>query len=288
MKNSSPSVTYLFFKYFFAVTLLTGSFSLSSIEKSSEVIDISDEIYQGALVVGRVKPGFEVFHAGRNIKLDDSDQIIFGVGRDASETIDLTIRNKSGKKRIVQLKVNKRHYDIQYVEGVPQRTVDPSEEDLARIRTDSKLVREARKNMFFEPFFLEGFSKPIEGPKTGVYGSQRFYNGVAGRPHFGIDYAASEGSQVLAPASGIVTLSEDDLFYSGGTIILDHGYGVSSSFLHLSEIVVKVGQRVKHGDVIGLVGSTGRSTGPHLDWRMNWFDVRIDPELVLRVLPNNQ
>ena len=93
---------------------------------------------------------------------------------------------------------------------------------------------------------------------------------------------------MLAPASGIVTLSEDDLFYSGGTIILDHGYGVSSSFLHLSEIVVKVGQRVKHGDVIGLVGSTGRSTGPHLDWRMNWFDVRIDPELVLRVLPNNQ
>ena len=142
--------------------------------------------------------------------------------------------------------------------------------------------------MFSEPFFLEGFSKPIEGPKTGVYGSQRFYNGVSGRPHFGIDYAASEGSQVLAPASGIVTLSKDDLFYSGGTIILDHGYGVSSSFLHLSEIVVKVGQRVKHGDVIGLVGSTGRSTGPHLDWRMNWFDVRIDPELVLRVLPNNQ
>ena len=129
MKNSSPSVTYLFFKYLFAVTLLTGSLSLSSIEKSSEVIDISDEIYQGALVVGRVKPGFEVFHAGRNIKLDHSDQIIFGVGRDASETIDLTIRNKSGKKRIVLLKVNKRQYDIQYVEGVPQRTVDPSEEE---------------------------------------------------------------------------------------------------------------------------------------------------------------
>ena len=101
MKNSSLSVTYLFFKYFFAVTLLTGSFSLSSIEKSFELIDISDEIYQGALVVGRVKPGFEVFHAGRNIKLDHSDQIIFGVGRDASETIDLTIRNKSGKNRIV-------------------------------------------------------------------------------------------------------------------------------------------------------------------------------------------
>ena len=142
-----------------------------------------------------------------------------------------------------------------------------------------------KRQELLEPLFLEGFVRPIQGQITGIYGSQRIYNGTPGRPHYGIDYAAPSGSKIFAPAPGIIRLSESDLFYSGGTIILDHGYGISSSFLHLSQVLVEVGDRVNFGDVIGLVGSTGRSTGPHLDWRMNWFDVRIDPEIVLDVLP---
>ena len=184
-----------------------------------------------------------------------------------------------------KIEIIERDYKVQYVEGVPQRTVTPTETDLAKIRRDAVLVRAARKHELLEPLFLEGFVRPIQGQITGIYGSQRIYNGTPGRPHYGIDYAAPSGSKIFAPAPGIIRLSESDLFYSGGTIILDHGYGISSSFLHLSQVLVEVGDRVNFGDVIGLVGSTGRSTGPHLDWRMNWFDVRIDPEIVLDVLP---
>ena len=126
---------------------------------------------------------------------------------------------------------------------------------------------------------------PLDGPITGVYGSQRVYNGTPKSPHYGVDYAAETGAIVAAPASGIVTLADLDLFYSGGTLILDHGFGLTSSFLHLSGISVKTGQFVERGEPIAKVGSTGRSTGPHLDWRMNWYNIRIDPQLVLESLP---
>ena len=130
-----------------------------------------------------------------------------------------------------------------------------------------------------------GFVWPLEGTITGVYGSQRIYNGVPKSPHYGIDIAAPQGELVRAPAPGVVTLVHPDMYYSGGTLIVDHGHGLSSTFIHLSESLVEIGQRVEAGEVIAKVGSTGRSTGPHLDWRMNWFDVRIDPRLVLEALP---
>ena len=133
--------------------------------------------------------------------------------------------------------------------------------------------------------FLAGFRKPLEGPVTGVYGSQRVYNGTPKNPHYGVDYAAPAGTIVRAPAAGVVQLAHSDLFYSGGTLIMDHGFGLNSSFLHLSAVLVSVGQEVKQGDPIGKVGSTGRATGPHLDWRMNWLNVRIDPQLVMESLP---
>ena len=120
------------------------------------------------------------------------------------------------------------------------------------------------------------------GPISGVYGSQRVYNGVPGTPHYGIDVAVPTGTAIVAPASGQIIMVHDNMFYSGGTIMLDHGHGVSSSFLHLSKTSVEVGDWVEQGDPIGEVGATGRVTGPHLDWRMNWGDSRIDPELLLR------
>jgi murein DD-endopeptidase MepM/ murein hydrolase activator NlpD len=124
------------------------------------------------------------------------------------------------------------------------------------------------------------------GPITGVYGSQRVYNGVPKNPHYGVDYAAPTGTEVVAPAAGIVRLAHPDLFYSGGTMIIDHGHGLSSSFLHLSGLLVAEGARVTRGQPIALVGATGRATGPHLDWRMNWHQQRIDPQLVLETLPS--
>ena len=163
--------------------------------------------------------------------------------------------------------------------------MEPSKSDSVRIRQDSALVKKARRDSSANLDFLGGFIKPLDGPITGVYGSQRIYNGIPGSPHYGVDYAAPIGTLVLAPASGKITLAHPDLFYSGGTIIMEHGFGLTSSFLHLSEILVSVGQRVEQGTAIARVGATGRATGPHLDWRMNWLNVRVDPQLVMRALP---
>ena len=147
------------------------------------------------------------------------------------------------------------------------------------------MVKQARKDLTESLDFLDGFQRPIQGPVTGVYGSQRFYNGVPKSPHYGVDYAAPTGTLVMAPASGVVRLAHRDLFYSGGTLIVDHGHGLSSTFLHLSDILVEQGVRVERGKPIARVGATGRATGPHLDWRRNWRQVRIDPVLVLQALP---
>ena len=248
-------------------------------------IEVSLDVLQGGIIVGKVAPGYRLTYLDHELHISSSGTFVFGIGRDASDYAELKVFERNEAMSSKKIEIIERDYKVQYVEGVPQRTVTPTETDLAKIRRDAVLVRAARKHELLEPLFLEGFVRPIQGQITGIYGSQRIYNGTLGRPHYGIDYAAPSGSKVFAPAPGIIRLSESDLFYSGGTIILDHGYGISSSFLHLSQVLVEVGDRVNFGDVIGLVGSTGRSTGPHLDWRMNWFDVRIDPEIVLDVLP---
>jgi murein DD-endopeptidase MepM/ murein hydrolase activator NlpD len=191
----------------------------------------------------------------------------------------------SGEQTLHELSIVQRQYKIQRVEGVPQNTVTPPAAELARILSDSALVKRARKEVTDDLDFLTGFERPLEGPITGVYGSQRVYNGTPKSPHYGLDYAAPKGTLVLAPATGTVRMAHRDLFYSGGTLIVDHGHGLSSTFLHLSDILVSVGTQVKRGEAIAKVGSTGRATGPHLDWRMNWYKQRIDPALVLQALP---
>jgi len=213
-----------------------------------------------------------------------------GFGRDAGGSAELSVRGPGGESNCSEaLHIAPREYRIQKVEGVPAKTVHPPEEELARIRRETALVRAARADRLERPDLMNavfaGFIWPIEGPISGVYGSQRFYNGEPGRPHYGVDVAAPTGSVVHAPAAAVVTLAEPDLFYSGGTIVLDHGYLLSSSFLHLSKVLVKVGDELKAGDIIGEVGSTGRATGPHLDWRMNWRKTRIDPELLAPPMP---
>ena len=178
---------------------------------------------------------------------------------------------------------------MQRIEGVPQQTVTPSDEHLERIRVEREKVRAAKSRRLPSTDGLvavqQGFVWPVTGRISGVYGSQRIYNGTPGTPHYGVDVARPEGTPVLAPAAGEVTLAEPDLFYSGGTVILDHGYGFSSSFLHLSEVSVSVGDYLTPGDLIGAIGATGRATGPHLDWRMSWFNQRIDPQLLVPPMP---
>ncbi|MDB9805448.1 M23 family metallopeptidase [Porticoccaceae bacterium] len=240
---------------------------------------------QGSLLLGQVEPGTTLSHQGQMIKTTADGQFLFGLGRNAPATSTFVVTDLTGVKTTEAFRVAARNYTIQKVEGVPQRTVEPPAGQLQRIQSDSALVVQARRLVSDKTDFLSGFIKPLEGPITGVYGSQRYYNGVPKSPHYGLDYAASTGTIVKAPAAGVVRMAHDDLFYSGGTLIIDHGHGLSSSFLHLSEILVEEGHRVQQAEPIARVGSTGRATGPHLDWRMNWRNQRIDPALVLESFP---
>jgi murein DD-endopeptidase MepM/ murein hydrolase activator NlpD len=249
-------------------------------------VSFEGEFLQGGLLIGQVQEGQTVSYQGKSIKLTTNNQFLLGLGRNAPAITSITINSQDQDPETITLEIAPRQYNIQKIEGVPAKTVTPPASDLQRIKQDASMVRKARKLVSNKQDFLKGFVKPANGPITGVYGSQRFYNGVPKSPHYGIDYAAPTGTPVIAPADGVVTFAHNDLFYSGGTLIIDHGHGLSSTFLHLSEILVKPDQRVILGMKIAKIGATGRATGPHLDWRMNWLDQRIDPDLVLKVLPS--
>ncbi len=249
-------------------------------------VTFEGEFKQGGLLIGQVQEGQTVIYHGKTLNLTINNQFLLGLGRNAPTTTSITINSQDQEPETITLEITPRQYNIQKIEGVPAKTVTPPTSDLQRIKHDASMVRESRKLVSNKQDFLKGFIKPANGPVTGVYGSQRFYNGVPKSPHYGIDYAAPIGTPVIAPADGVVTFAHNDLFYSGGTLIIDHGHGLSSTFLHLSEILVKPDQQVTLGMEIAKIGATGRATGPHLDWRMNWLDQRIDPDLVLKVLPS--
>ncbi|WP_152206364.1 M23 family metallopeptidase [Marinobacter changyiensis] len=243
-------------------------------------LEFEGNLVQGGLLFGDAEPGSQVWLNDRPVRVTGDGRFVLGFGRDAEPNQQVRIAAPGGNEQVRELTLAQRDYDIQRVNGVPSRTVTPSEEHLARIRREAARVRDVRATDSDLRGFLQPFIWPAEGRISGVYGSQRVYNGEPRSPHYGVDIAAPKGSPVIAPAAGMVTMAEPDLFYSGGTLIIDHGYGVSSTFLHLDGFEVEPGQRIEQGDVIGRVGSTGRSTGPHLDWRINWYGVRVDPTTV--------
>ena len=257
----------------------------AAVKLQASPMTLQGSLQQGSLLLGTVETGSTAFYRDQALPVTASGQFLLGLGRDAPSSIELRIVDAEGLQTVQKFAVAKREYRIQRVNGVPAKTVNPPAADLARIRNDSALVKSARRESTAREDFLDGFQIPLNGPITGVYGSQRVYNGVPKNPHYGVDYAAPTGTQVLSPAAGIVRLAHLDMFYSGGTLIVDHGHGLSSSFLHLSDILVAEGSRVSRGQPIAKVGATGRATGPHLDWRMNWNSERIDPQLVLETLP---
>ncbi|MDX1513147.1 MAG: M23 family metallopeptidase [Gammaproteobacteria bacterium] len=246
---------------------------------------LEGKFIQGGLVIGHAPSGVRVSIDGAPVRVSDEGVFVFGFGRDAPASARLEIAYPDGRVTERVLDVEKRAYRIQRIDGLPERKVTPSEADLARISQEAAMVRAARARDDPRTDFLDGFIWPATGRISGVYGSQRILNGEPRRPHFGVDVAGPVGTPVRAPAPGLVTLAHPDMFFSGGTLIIDHGHGLSSSFLHLSEILVEHGQRVRRGDLIARIGATGRATGPHLDWRMNWFDARIDPALLAGPMP---
>jgi len=235
---------------------------------------------QGSLVKGRVLPGSHVKFLDNDVYVNDAGEFVLGMGRDAPANVEVLVTDAAGVLHRHAFTVAQRQYNIQRVEGVEPKYVTPSEADLKRIDLDNAMISSARRLRDTRADYANGFVWPLHGPISGVYGSQRFFNGEGRQPHYGVDIAGPVGALVQAPAAGKVTFARD-MYYSGWTLVLDHGQGLSSSFLHLSSILVKVGDVVKQGDSIAEVGATGRVTGPHLDWRMNWQDQRIDPQLLL-------
>ena len=208
---------------------------------------------------------------------------MFGIGRDRKYDISITKELNGSTKRIVK-KVLKREYKIQRIDGLPEKKVTPPKEVYERIKRENKIIGEARAVESNLTFFKNKFISPLDNAVvTGVYGSQRILNGKPKWPHYGIDFAAKEGTKIKAMLDGKATMVQPDLFYTGGTLIFDHGHGISTLYMHMKDIYVKKGQEVKQGEIIGTVGSTGRSTGPHLDVRLNWFGTRLDPATVLNL-----
>jgi len=244
-------------------------------------VALTGVLQQGALIRAKVQPGTRAFLNDQEIKVNELGQFAFGFPREAALTQQLKLIYPDGLTELKPLKIKEKQYKIQRITGISKKIMKPDPKAQARAIKDSQQVKAARaefrpSNAFYEPFIW-----PLTGRISGVYGSQRVYNGKPGNPHYGVDVAAKTGTVVVAPADGVISLSEPDMFYSGGTMIIDHGYGVNSSFLHLSKLYVEEGQTVKQGQKVAEVGATGRATGPHLDWRINWYQMRLDPTSVV-------
>lgn len=246
-----------------------------------QAIELTGRPVQGGLIFGQAAAGSILSLDGQSIAISEQGQFVIGFGRDETGNRHLQITSPDGELFEKDFEVIKREYAIERVDGLPPKTVTPDPSAAARIKADSRMVTTARQHRDKQAFYADGFEWPAKGRISGVYGSQRILNGEPRRPHFGLDIAAPQGSNVYAPADGLITMTHTDMYFSGGTIILDHGQGLSSSFLHLSKILVETGTFVKQGDLIAQIGSTGRASGPHLDWRMNWLDRRVNPQLLL-------
>nr|VFJ88066.1 MAG: Peptidase family M23 [Candidatus Kentron sp. LFY] len=254
---------------------------MSSQSIFAQDMGLTGSLVQGGLVQGRTDPKARIIFKGRDVRVSREGVFLLGFGRDEPRTVDFSVTFPDGRRETKTLSIKQRKYEIQRIDGLPKTKVSPPRGTLARIRAETAKVKVARTRDDVRTDFLEGFILPVGGQITGVYGTRRILDGKPRRHHFGIDIAAPAGTPVRAPASGIVSLVHPDMFFSGGTLIVDHGHGLSSSFLHLKRILVKEGEHVRQGDIIAQVGATGRVTGAHLDWRVNLFRTRLDPQLLL-------
>ena len=235
---------------------------------------------QGGLVVVQLKPGSRLNVAGKPVHVGEDGVAVFGAGRDEQGPLMVSVVGSDGHQQNTRIAITPRDWPIERVNGVPPATVNPPPELAARIEREQAAVATARNRDDNREDFLGGFSWPAQGHISGRFGNQRIYNGEPKAPHSGMDIAVPQGTPVRAPAAGIITFAQPDLYLTGGTILLDHGFGLSSNFLHLSKLEVHVGQHVSQGQIIALSGMTGRATGPHLHWGFNWFGVRLDPLLL--------
>jgi murein DD-endopeptidase MepM/ murein hydrolase activator NlpD len=244
-------------------------------------IEFKGEFKQGSFILGKTSPENKISIDDRNIRVSKDGYFAFGLDRDRKNDVIIKIK-KNGDSEKITKKVFKREYKIQRIDGLPPKQVTPPPEVYERIKKDNILIGKARSIDTAFDFFKKNFIYPIDKYIiTGVYGSQRILNGKPRRPHYGIDFHAPEGTPVKAMMDGEVTLAENDMYFTGGTIIFDHGHGISTLYMHMKDINVKIGQKIKQGQIVGTLGQSGRATGPHLDIRLNWFDIKLDPATIL-------
>ncbi|PPR10084.1 MAG: Murein DD-endopeptidase MepM [Alphaproteobacteria bacterium MarineAlpha11_Bin1] len=258
---------------------------LISTPASARTLSLTGHFMQGGLITGQTNPGAKVSLDGKKLRVSPDGLFVFGLGRNAESEVVIKTKLPSGEIYLENFEIEKRKYRIQRINGLPKKMVTPSPETMDRIRREGKAIRSARAVFTMATHFRAGFIWPSKGQISGVYGSQRILNGESRQPHLGVDIAAPKGTPVLASAAGKVTLAEMDLYFTGGTIIIEHGHGLSTVYSHLSEIEVRKGDSIRQGGKIGAIGSSGRSTGPHLDWRINWFQERLDPMLLAGPMP---
>ncbi len=243
-------------------------------------LDLPDQVTQGGFYVGKVTPGSALWLGKTKLKLTPEGYFAFGVNWQQEGMIKFRLVDSAGAEYPQRLQVIKQKYDVQHINGLPKKMVTPPKEVLARIAADSARVKKARTTNSPRQDFRGHFIWPVRGRISGSFGNHRILNGKPKSPHTGMDIAAPKGTPVKAPLGGVVTMVSD-LYYTGNTVIIDHGYGVSTVFAHLDKAMVRMGQRLTQGDQIGTVGATGRATGPHLHWGLNWYKERLNPALVL-------
>ncbi|WP_232056563.1 M23 family metallopeptidase [Pseudoalteromonas sp. A25] len=257
-------------------------FLLSTLPFLTSALELKGHLTQGGMVIGQLENVSHVSLNGKQLKITPKGEFVFGFGRDAKTTHTLTWLDDKQVKHEKEIIITQREFKIDKITGVEKKYVSPPKSVLERIRSEAKAVRQARATDSDLEYFKEPVLRPAPGRISGVYGSQRFFNGKPRNPHYGLDIANKTGTPVLAPLPGVVTFADPDLYYSGGTVIVDHGYGISSTYIHLNKLHVKVGDKLATGDHFADIGATGRVTGPHLDWRFNWYNERLDPQLLMQ------
>lgn len=251
----------------------------------AEPIALSGRLEQGGIVFGQVEPSTGLTLDGRTVSVSDTGRFVFGLDRNAKPTATLLVRHGDGSETTQVLSIAPRDWIVERVDGLPQNTVTPDPKTVKRIQQEGSMIVAARNRTEPLPFFETGFLQPAQGRISGVFGSQRILNGQPRSPHSGLDIAAPTGTPILATADGIVSLVHDGMVLTGKTIMIDHGFGLDSVYIHMSEITVEQGQAVKQGDVIGAIGMTGRTSGPHLHFGISWYGAKLDPQTVMAALP---
>ncbi len=267
------------------IRTLIASFLLYLCSTDLSAIELHGTAAQGGMMVGVIKveahTDTKILLDGAPIPILPSGQFVIGFGRTQRAQALFELIQSNGQTQRQILNIRQRQYDIQHIDGLDDDKVTPPPKAWPQIRRESQQKRAARTKLFSLAGFAQKFVWPISGQISGIYGSQRVLNGQPRRPHYGLDISAQANTKIIAPADGIVTLTGKGFYFEGGLVFLDHGLGLSSAFLHLDKINVRVGQAVRQGDLIGFVGSTGRSTGAHLDWRIKWQRRNLDPALIV-------